>query len=89
MFLFYISTYDPVYGFKCEPTVPNMLNASRDLRLVVLPCNELPIGTMTLFGVKLPDGRRVGEPSMWKYIPFPVPDFARFFNNYWKDRYIY
>ena len=40
MHLFYISTYDPVYGFKCEPTVPNVLNASRDLRLTVLPCNR-------------------------------------------------
>jgi len=89
MQLFYISTYDPVYGFKCESTVPNMLNASRDLRLVVLPCNELPIGRMTIFGLSLPDGRRVGEPSMWKYLPYPIPDLARVFNNYWKDRYIY
>ena len=98
MQLFYISTYDPVYGFKCEPTVPNMLNASRDLRLVVLPCNELPIGptekktfSPLLPPVTVTTGQRVGEPSMWKYIPFPVADLARapFFQNYWKDRYIY
>jgi hypothetical protein len=89
MHLFYISTYDPVYGFKCEPTVPNVLNASRDIRLTVLPCNQLPIGTMTIFGRTVPDGRRVGEPSMWKYLPFPVADLAKVFNNYWKDRYIY
>ena len=89
MQLFYLSTYDPVYGYKCDPTVPNRLSAGRNLRLVVLPCNELPIGTTTVFGRTLPDGRRVGEPSMWKYLPFPVPDLALVFNNYWKDRFIY
>lgn len=92
MWLFYISTYDPVYGFKCNPTVPNRLTAARNLRLVVLPCDQLPTGP----SVELPfgtitTGKRVGEPSMWKYIPFPVPDLAQapFFNNFWKDRYIY
>ena len=89
MHLFYISTYDPVYGFKCEPTVPNVLNASRNLRLVVLSCNQLPVGSMTIFGRTVPDGRRVGEPSMWKYVPYPIEQFAKIFNNYWKDRYIY
>jgi hypothetical protein len=92
MYLFYISTYDPVYGFKCEPTVPNMLNASRDLRLTVLPCNQLPTGKLKIVGRMQPKvvmEPRIGEPSMWKYIPFPVPDLAKFFNNYWKNRYIY
>lgn len=89
MRLFYLSTYDPVYGYKCDPTVPNRLSAGRNLRLVVLPCNQLPIGTQTIFGQKVPNGARVGEPSMWKYLPFPVPDLARVFNNYWKDRFIY
>lgn len=77
MHLFYISTYDPVYGFKCDPTVPNRLDAARNLRLVVLPCGQLPTPWS------------IGEPSMWKYIPFPVADFAKFFNDFWKDRYIY
>jgi hypothetical protein len=77
MQLFYLSTYDPVYGFKCDPTVPNKLSAGRNLRLVVLPCNEIPTPWS------------VGEPSMWKYLPFPVPDLARFFNEYWKDRLVY
>jgi len=90
MQLFYISTYDPVYGFKCEPTMPNMMSAARNLRLVVLPCNQLPTGPNIILGeLRLPTGRRVGEPSMWKYLPFPVPDMALFFNNYWKTRYIY
>lgn len=92
MWLFYISTYDPVYGFKCEPTVPNTLSAARNLRLVVLPCNQLPIGPDKSFGpLTVPTGQRVGEPSMWKYLPFPMTDLARapFFNNFWKDRYIY
>jgi hypothetical protein len=77
MQLFYISTYDPVYGFECDPTVPNTLSAARNLRLVVLPCSQLPTPWS------------VGEPSMWKYLPYPVPDLARFFNNYWKSRFIY
>jgi hypothetical protein len=90
MQLFYLSTYDPVYGYKCDPTVPNGLSAGRNLRLVVLPCNQLPTGPILNLGeLRLPTGRRVGEPSMWKYLPFPVPDMARLFNQYWKDRFIY
>ncbi len=77
MWLFYISTYDPVYGFECSSTAPNRLSAARNLRLVILPCDELP------------NPWAIGEPSMWKYTPFPVGDLAVFFNNFWKDRYIY
>jgi hypothetical protein len=77
MQLFFLSTYDPVYGYKCDPTVPNALSAGRNLRLVVLPCNEIPRPWA------------IGEPTMWKYIPFPVSDLARVFNDFWKDRFIY
>jgi hypothetical protein len=79
MNLYYISTYDPVYGFKCDPTAPNPLVAGRNLRVVVLPCSAPPVNRPWT----------VGEPSMWKYLPFPVEALAIPFNNYWKTRLIY
>jgi len=79
MQLYYISTYDPVYGFKCDPTVPNSLGAERNLRVVVLPCNTLP---------RFRPGA-VGEPTMWKYLPFPVEAASVFLTDYWKSRLIY
>lgn len=78
MRVFYLETYDPVYGFKCNPTLPNMLQANRNLRVVVLPCGQVPRNP-----------RAVGEGSMWKYLPYPVPDLAEFFTDYWKSRLIY
>jgi hypothetical protein len=77
MYVFYKQTYDPVYGFKCDPTVPNTLMARRNLRLVLLPCGELPTRCA------------IGEPSMWKYIPYPVKQYAFFRTDYWLDRLIY
>lgn len=77
MQMFFIQTWDPVYGFKCDSTVPNVLTAGRNLRLVVLPCGELPKPCA------------VGEPSMWKYIPYPVPELSRIFNPFWRSRLIY
>jgi hypothetical protein len=56
--VFYIETWDPVYGFKCDTPIPTALIAGRDLRLTVLPCGEIP--------------RKPGERSMWKYIPYPI-----------------
>ncbi len=71
MQLFYIETWDPVYGFSCNPTVPNALVAARNLRLTVLPCDQIP--------------RRLGERSMWKYLPYPIRTFKRI----WMTRLIY
>ena len=86
MQLYYIETWDPVYGFKCEQPVPNAMMANRDLRIIVLPCDETP--------------GNVGEPKMRKYLPFPVKDralkfipyypYVRFsFESYWITRLIY
>jgi len=77
MFVYYKQTYDPVYGFKCDSTVPNTLSAGRNIRLTLLPCGELPTRCA------------IGEPSMWKYIPYPVQQYAFFFTKYWYDRLIY
>src|SRR5512136_3419968 len=40
MQLYYIQTWDPVYGFKCPIPNPNSLMAIRNLRLTVLPCDQ-------------------------------------------------
>jgi hypothetical protein len=77
MYVYYTQTYDPVYGFKCDPTVPNTLMAGRNLRLVLLPCGELPTRCA------------IGEPGMWKYIPYPVKQYAFLFTKYWLNRLIY
>jgi hypothetical protein len=74
MQLFYLETYDPVYGFECGSTQPNALIAGHNLRLVVLPCNEQP--------------GNVGEPGMRKYLPNPVSSKA-FWDQYWLTRLIY
>ncbi len=63
MQVFYIETWDPVYGFECGSTTPNALIAGRNLRLTILPCDELP--------------RHLGERGFWKYIPFPVKDYYK------------
>lgn len=79
MHLYYISTYDPVYGFKCDPTAPNPMMANNNMKVVVLPCNTIPrIAPST-----------VGERTMWKYLPFPIEAASVFFTDYWKDRLIY
>jgi len=79
MQLYYLSTYDPVYGFKCPVPAPNVLRAERNIRIVVLPCDEYPCG------------KAIGEPSMWKYLPYPLKDktLLRILNPYWKTRLIY
>ncbi len=77
MQLYYISTYDPVYGFKCETPLPNGLIARRNIRLTVLPC------TYTL------GPKQVGEPSMRKYLPFPNKIYGILFQRYWLNRLIY
>lgn len=79
MQLYYRSTYDPVYGFKCPVPAPNILRAERNIRVVVLPCDEYPCG------------KGIGEPTMWKYLPYPLQDktLLPFLNPYWKTRMIY
>ncbi|MCC7128819.1 MAG: hypothetical protein B6D39_07330 [Anaerolineae bacterium UTCFX2] len=77
MQLFYIETYDPVYGFKCKPPAPNALQAARNLRLTVLPC-DFPISP-----------KQVGEPSMFKFLPFPVQQYGIIFQRYWLTRLVH
>jgi hypothetical protein len=74
MQLFYLETFDPVYGFECGSVQPNALIAGHNLRLVVLPCNEQP--------------GNVGEPGMRKYLPNPVSS-KPFWDQYWLTRLIY
>jgi hypothetical protein len=74
MQLFYLETYDPVYGYDCNTARPNALIARREVRLVVLPCGETP--------------PNVGEPGMRKYLPNSVRNRA-IFDKYWLDRLVY
>jgi hypothetical protein len=73
MRVFYIETYDPVYGFKCRQPQPNQLLLTRNIKVVFLPCNEFP--------------RNVGEASMRKYLPFSL--FRGAFLDYWFTRFLY
>lgn len=79
MQLYYIQTWDPVYGLKCPIPAANSLVANRNIRLVVLPCDETPDMC----------GKAVGEPTMWKYIPYGISKLNPFLNPYWKTRLIY
>jgi len=58
---------------------PNILRAERNIRVVVLPCDEYPCG------------KAIGEPTMWKYLPYPLQDkkLLPLLNPYWKTRMIY
>ena len=58
MQVFYIETYDPVYGFQCVQPPPNLLQAARNLRVVIGECGLRPLNG--------------GEPSMRKYVPVPL-----------------
>jgi hypothetical protein len=77
MLVFYIQTWDPVYGFDCNQNAPNKLIAENNIRVVILPCGEIPAP------------QAVGEPTMWKFLPYPVPAYGAFFNRYWITRLIY
>lgn len=86
MQLFYLETYDPVYGYKCETPKINLIVARRNIRLVVLPC-DFKMGP-----------KQVGEPSMRKYLPYVDKDYIkRLFQEYsliriqkyWLTRLIY
>ena len=77
MQLFYLETYDPVYGFKCVTPQSNALIARHNIRLVVLPCDFIP------------SPRAVGEPTMRKFLPFSVKEYAFLFQRYWLTRLIY
>ncbi len=72
MQLYFIETWDPIYGFSCRQPLPNILVMARNVRIVVLPCNQTP--------------GNPGEPSMRKYLPYPV--FGKL-HRYWIYRYIY
>jgi hypothetical protein len=74
MRVFYMETYDPVYGFKCQDPGPNGLIAMHDQRLVVLSCDQAP--------------PNIGEPGLRKYLPFPVGPLP-FRDAYWYTRLVY
>jgi len=80
MQVYYVETYDPVYGFDCLPTMPNELRAVRNIRVVFLPCSftSMRLGDPArtdLNGDGYPDFKlpNFGEPSMRKYLPYLVP----------------
>jgi len=75
MQVYYIETYDPVYGFKCIQPLPNSISVYRNLRVVIGKCEALPVNG--------------GEPSMRKYLPFPLPPDTPFVKKYWISRFIY
>ena len=77
MQLYYIQTWDPVYGLKCPIPKANALMANRDLRLTVLPCDQTP------------NNKGIGEPTMWKYIPYGLSKPNPLLNKYWFTRLIY
>jgi hypothetical protein len=79
MQLYYIQTWDPVYGFKCPTPAPNALKAIRNIRLTVLPCDQTPDYC----------GKAIGEPTMWKYLPYGLSKPNRLLNLYWYTRLIY
>jgi hypothetical protein len=71
MQLYYLETYDPVYGYKCETPSINILMARRNIRLSVLPCT-FKMGP-----------KQVGEPTMRKYVPYVNKTyFERLFKVY-------
>jgi hypothetical protein len=77
MQVFYIETYDPVYGFKCTQPPVNMIRATRNMRVVIGGCKPLPVNA--------------GEPSMRKYLPYPlsISEEIPFVKRYWLTRFIY
>jgi len=77
MQVFYIETYDSVYGFKCTQPPMNMIKATRNIRVVIGDCKSLPINA--------------GEPSMRKYLPYPlsISEEIPFIKRYWLTRFIY
>ena len=75
MRVFYIETYDPVYGFQCSQPIPNTFKVTRNQKVVIGECSALP-----------PNG---GEPSMRKYLPYPLPRDTPFVKRYWINRFIY
>jgi hypothetical protein len=88
MRVFYVETYDPVYGFTCNQAAPNQLLAAHNIRVVFLPCDQLP--------------PNAGEATMRKYTPYPFfsplcliykqnPFLVKppYCNHYFFDRFIY
>ena len=54
-----VETYDPVYGWSCPGAIPVSLVATRNIRLNVQPCGQIPPNR--------------GEPSMMKYWRWRCP----------------
>lgn len=79
MQLYYIQTWDPVYGLKCPIPKPNALIANRNIRLTVLPCDQTPNAC----------NKAIGEPTMWKFLPFGLSKPNPALNLYWYTRLIY
>jgi len=53
MQVFYIETYDPVYGFSCGQSPPVKLIARKNMKVVIIECGQQPPNW--------------GEPTMTKY----------------------
>ncbi len=75
MQVFYIETYDPVYGFHCFQPLPNAILMRRDMKVIIGKCSALP--------------PNAGEPLMRKYLPYALPKDTPFVSSYWIYRYIY
>lgn len=55
-YLFYIETWDPVYGYDCTQNKAKMMTITGNQRIVFLPCQQMP--------------PNLGEPRMLKYWPW-------------------
>ena len=74
MQVYYIETYDPVYGFKCTQPLPNAIQVLQDMRVVIGKCSALPVNA--------------GEPGMRKYLPYSLPKNTPLVRRYWISRFI-
>ncbi|MFM8320585.1 MAG: hypothetical protein ACKOC5_06675 [Chloroflexota bacterium] len=63
MQVFFIETWDPVYGFECDTTIPAVLQAARNIRLTILPCEAT--------------FRKLGEGGMWKFMPYMAEGYFK------------
>jgi hypothetical protein len=59
MQVFYLDTWDPVYGFKCDDSLPIQLNARKNMRVTVIECGREPPNW--------------GEPTMTKFYYWVFP----------------
>lgn len=52
--LYYVETWDPVYGFQCDTPAPSLLRATRNMRVVVKDCDRTPRFSKEVNLLKLP-----------------------------------